>query len=114
MPLTQRAWGQRPPPFMRSTFRLEKAAGTIRLRLKRITEGEQSLRAFANFDDLFTKRAHEADEFYATLEPGALSKEHCNSTPGAGGNALEQTILSLYRGPMARRRSRFFPAAAGA
>jgi hypothetical protein len=50
---------------------------TIRLRLKRITKGEKSLHAFANFDDLFTKRAHEADEFYAALAPTCLSKEHC-------------------------------------
>src|SRR6476620_3019011 len=50
---------------------------TIRLRLKRITKGEKSLQAFANFDDLFTKRAHEADEFYAALAPTCLTKEHC-------------------------------------
>jgi hypothetical protein len=50
---------------------------TIRLRLKQITKGERSLRAFANFDDLFTQRGHEADEFYATLAPTCLSKEHC-------------------------------------
>jgi Mannosyl oligosaccharide glucosidase. len=50
---------------------------TIRLRLKRITKGEKSLHAFANFDDLFTKRAHEADEFYAALAPTCLTKEHC-------------------------------------
>src|SRR6266403_1972023 len=50
---------------------------TIRLRLKRITKGEKSLHAFANFDDLFTKRAHEADEFYAALAPKCLSTEHC-------------------------------------
>src|SRR5207249_44917 len=31
---------------------------TIRLRLKQITKGERSLRAFANFDDLFTQRGH--------------------------------------------------------
>src|SRR5438874_6446783 len=50
---------------------------TIRLRLKRITKGEKSLQAFANFDDLFTKRAHEADEFYGALAPTCLSREHC-------------------------------------
>src|SRR2546423_14890039 len=50
---------------------------TIRLRLKRITKGEKSLHAFANFDGLFTKRAHEADEFYAALAPTCLSREHC-------------------------------------
>ena len=50
---------------------------TIRLRLKRITKGEKSLHAFANFDVLFTKRAHEADEFYAALAPTCLTKEHC-------------------------------------
>ncbi len=50
---------------------------TIRLRLKRITKGEKSLHAFANFDDLFAKRAHEADEFYAALAPTCLTKEHC-------------------------------------
>ncbi len=50
---------------------------TIRLRLKRITKGEKSLRAFANFDDLFTRRANEADEFYAALAPTFLSQEHC-------------------------------------
>jgi hypothetical protein len=49
----------------------------IRLRLKQITKGEKSLRAFANFDDLFTQRAREADEFYAALAPSGLSKEHC-------------------------------------
>ena len=50
---------------------------TIRLRLKRITKGEKSLHAFANFDGLFTKRAHEADEFYGALAPTCLSREHC-------------------------------------
>jgi len=50
---------------------------TIRLRLKQITERDKSLRAFANFDDLFKQRACEADEFYAALAPKLLSKEHC-------------------------------------
>jgi hypothetical protein len=50
---------------------------TIRLRLKRITKGEKSFLAFANFDDLFTQRASETDEFYAALAPAGLSKEHC-------------------------------------
>ena len=50
---------------------------TIRLRLKQITKREKSLRPFTNFDDLFTKRALEADEFYAALTPVCLSKEHC-------------------------------------
>jgi Glycosyl hydrolase family 63 C-terminal domain len=50
---------------------------TIRLRLKQITKSEKSLHAFANFDDLFTKRTQEADEFYASLAPAGLSKEHC-------------------------------------
>ncbi len=50
---------------------------TIRLRLKQITKGESSLRAFANFDDLFAERVREADEFYAALAPKLLSKEHC-------------------------------------
>ncbi|KAF5408485.1 MAG: hypothetical protein Udaeo2_13220 [Candidatus Udaeobacter sp.] len=50
---------------------------TIRLRLKQITESEKSLRAFANFDDLFTKRTREADEFYGSLAPACLSKERC-------------------------------------
>ena len=50
---------------------------TIRLRLKRITKGEKSLHAFANVDGLFTKRAHEADEFYGALAPTCLSREHC-------------------------------------
>src|SRR6266487_1340658 len=49
----------------------------IQLRLKRITKGEQSFRAFVNFGDLFTERAREADEFYAVLAPSGLSKEHC-------------------------------------
>lgn len=50
---------------------------TIRLRLKRITSGEKSLRAFANFNDLVMQRAREADEFYAVLAPAGLSLEHC-------------------------------------
>lgn len=50
---------------------------TIRLRLKRITKDEKSFRAFVSFDDLFTRRASEADEFYAALAPSGLSKEHC-------------------------------------
>jgi hypothetical protein len=50
---------------------------TIRLRLKQITKDEKSFRAFATFDDLFAKRAHEADEFYTALAPTCLSKEHC-------------------------------------
>ncbi len=49
----------------------------IRLRLKKIAKGEKSFQAFENFDDLFTKRAHEADEFYAELAPKCLSTEHC-------------------------------------
>jgi hypothetical protein len=49
----------------------------IRLRLRRITKGEKSFRAFVNFDDVFTQRAREADEFYAVLAPSCLSKEHC-------------------------------------
>ena len=49
----------------------------IRLRLKKIAKGEKSFRAFENFDDLFTMRAHEADEFYAALAPKCLSTEHC-------------------------------------
>ena len=85
----------------------------IRLRLKQITKGEKSFRAFANFDDLFTQRAREADEFYAALAPGWLEQGALrNPAPGAGRNALEQTILSLHRGAMARGRSRV-PAAAG-
>ena len=54
-----------------------KESRTIRLRLKRITKGEKSFLAFANFDDLFTQRASETDEFYAALAPAGLSKEHC-------------------------------------
>ena len=50
---------------------------TIRLRLKQITKVEKSVRAFANFDDLFMQRVREADEFYAALAPSCLSKEHC-------------------------------------
>jgi len=49
---------------------------TIRLRLKQITEDERSFRPFVNFDGLFRKRAHEADEFYAALAPSRLSNEH--------------------------------------
>ena len=49
----------------------------IRLRLRRITQDEKSFRAFVNFDDVFTQRAREADEFYAALAPSCLSKEHC-------------------------------------
>src|SRR5438477_2226715 len=49
----------------------------IRLRLRRITKGEKSFRAFVNFEDVFTQRAREADEFYAVLAPSCLSKEHC-------------------------------------
>jgi Mannosylglycerate hydrolase MGH1-like glycoside hydrolase domain len=48
----------------------------IRLRLKRITRGEKSFGAFVNFDDVFTQRTREADEFYAALAPSCLSKEH--------------------------------------
>ena len=61
-------------------YKMEIPAGesrAIRLRLKQITKGEKSLRAFANFDDLFTQRTREADEFYAALAPSCLSKEHC-------------------------------------
>ena len=50
---------------------------TVRLRLKQINKGEKSLRAFANFDAVFTQRAREADEFYAALAPTCLSKEQC-------------------------------------
>ena len=50
---------------------------TIRLRLRRIGTGEESLRAFPNFDDLFAERARQADEFYAALAPNCLSAEHC-------------------------------------
>jgi hypothetical protein len=50
---------------------------TIRLRLKQISKGEKSFRAFSNFDDLFAQRAREADEFYAALAPRYLSKEYC-------------------------------------
>ena len=50
---------------------------TIRLRLRQMAKNEKSLRAFANFDDLFTQRAREANEFYAALAPSCLSKEHC-------------------------------------
>ena len=49
---------------------------TIRLRLKQIAKREKSLRPFTNFDDLFTKRAQEANEFYAALAPAGLSEEH--------------------------------------
>jgi hypothetical protein len=49
----------------------------IRLRLKQITKGEKSIRAFESFDNLFTQRAREADEFYAALAPAGLNKEHC-------------------------------------
>jgi hypothetical protein len=49
----------------------------IRLRLRRITTGEKSFRAFVDFDDVFKQRAREADEFYAVLAPSCLSKEHC-------------------------------------
>src|SRR5215469_8077399 len=37
---------------------------TIRARLKQIAGTEKFFHAFANFDALFTMRAHEADEFY--------------------------------------------------
>ncbi len=50
---------------------------TIRLRLRQMAKNEKSLRAFANFDALFTEREHEAEEFYAALAPNCLSKEHC-------------------------------------
>ena len=49
----------------------------IRLRLRRTTQDEKSFHAFVNFDDVFTQRAREADEFYAALAPSCLSKEHC-------------------------------------
>jgi hypothetical protein len=63
-----------------AVYRIEippQRSRTIRLRLKQISKGEKSFRAFANFDDLFTKRAHEADEFYAALAPTCLTQEHC-------------------------------------
>jgi Glycosyl hydrolase family 63 C-terminal domain len=61
-------------------YKIEIPSGenwTIRLRLKRIAKDEKSLPAFANFDELFTKRAREAEEFYAALKPTSLTKEHC-------------------------------------
>src|ERR1043166_3928586 len=62
-----------------AVYKIEIAAGesrTIRLRLKQITRLEKSFRPFANVDDLFTERRHEADEFYAALAPSSLSQEH--------------------------------------
>src|ERR1051326_667679 len=50
---------------------------TIRLRLKRIAQGEKSLRPFADFDVVFTKRAQEADEFYAGFTPSCVSADAC-------------------------------------
>jgi hypothetical protein len=61
-------------------YKIDIPAGksrTVRLRLKQITKDEEFVRAFANFDELFTKRTREADEFYAAHAPSCLSKEHC-------------------------------------
>jgi Glycosyl hydrolase family 63 C-terminal domain len=59
---------------------------SIRLRLTRVGDppsrgyGAASKQSgndpFANFDDIFTRRRDEADEFYAELAPASLSEEH--------------------------------------
>ena len=58
---------------------------TIRLRLTKIDPpsrgygpvGSQKLRdPFGKFDKIFSQRAHEAEEFYRSLAPGAVTEEH--------------------------------------
>jgi hypothetical protein len=49
---------------------------SIRLRLKRKDISCEEA-PFADFDEIFVRRSMEADDFYATLAPSCLSKEHC-------------------------------------
>ncbi len=51
------------------------AVGSVRLRLQRISGPVTD--SFAEFDRILKRRRAEADEFYAVLAPGCLSREHC-------------------------------------
>jgi Glycosyl hydrolase family 63 C-terminal domain len=60
-------------------YRFEIASNktvSIRLRLKRKDVFCDNA-PFADFDEIFVRRSMEADDFYTTLAPSCLSKEHC-------------------------------------
>jgi len=48
---------------------------TIRLRLRRIDKRKRT-EPFADFDDVFSTRKSEADEFYSALAPSSLAEKH--------------------------------------
>ena len=57
----------------------------------------------AAFDDVFAARASEADEFYAAITPALADRRRGQRhAPGAGGDAVEQAVLPLRRGQVAR------------
>ncbi len=88
---------------------------TISIRL-RLTRGgtKTSAEAFADFDAMFKLRRAEADQFYTELTPDSLGEEHrAIQRQALCRFALEQTVLSLHRRPMAGRRSRPAAAASG-
>ena len=64
---------------------------------------------FADFDAVFAARLAEADAFYAALTPPAVAKDADRANvhaPGAGRHAVDQAVLLLRPGPVARRTRR--------
>jgi len=52
---------------------------SVRLRLMKVEQAnDPDEDAFKSFDDKFTQRQSEADEFYANLQPSSLTEDECN------------------------------------
>ncbi|MEP6604130.1 MAG: glucosidase [Spartobacteria bacterium] len=51
-------------------------SASVHLRLTRVDNGKKSGQPFADFDQIFSKRKKEANEFYVDLAPASLTEEH--------------------------------------
>ena len=84
-------------------------SATVRLRLTAQPSGEQQPTATnapfgPEFDELFSSRVAEADEFYRTVTPPNISADQRgHHAPGVGRHALEQAALLPGRQPMVDR-----------
>jgi len=82
------------------------ATAELRLRLRRAGTGPDPATALdADFTRLVDQRRAEADEFYAELTPAAASADEAAvMRQGVRRHAVEQAVLLLRGGPLARRR----------
>ena len=88
-------------PRSRRTTSIKVGGGqskVIRLRLSS-SSSDQKVKSFGKqFDEVFTDRLREADEFYKSVTPPSVGEDAGQGdAPGSGWHALEQAVLLLRR-----------------